>query len=89
MSTIPYIPLKHRYRISSEQHMVHIGDPTTSDLVAMMHFIEDAGLNLVSVEDLDVSDVTMQYDILRIYTFAKEEDAMIFTLKFKGTTGNG
>ena len=69
--------------------MVHIGDPTTSDLVAMMHFIEDAGLNLVSVEDLDVSDVTMQYDILRIYTFAKEEDAMIFTLKFKGTTGNG
>lgn len=69
--------------------MVHIGDPTISDLMTMMHFIKDAGLSFVSVEDLDVSDVTMQYDILRTYTFAKEEDAMLFTLKFKGETGRG
>lgn len=74
---------------SKNQYLVHIVDPTTSGLRSMMDFIEEADLSFVSVEELDVSDLSIYYDIIHVYTFAKEEDALIFTLKFKGTAGNG
>ena len=83
MSTIP------KYRVSNEKHIVRIEDPTTNELVEMMNFIENANLSFVSTEDIDVSDITIQYDILQTYIFAKEEDALIFALKFKGETRRG
>lgn len=78
MSTVP------EYLTLSKQYSVRIGDPTISEIIRMLNFIVDAELSFVSVKDIDVSDVSMTYDIIRRYTFAKEEDAMIFTLKFKG-----
>ena len=62
---------------------VYIGDPSIATVNDMMDFIADANLSIISVDSVDVSDVSMQYDILYSYIFNKEEDAVFFMLKFK------
>lgn len=74
---------KPKYRISAEQYVVHINDPTIRDICNMLDFIKDSGLSFISVEDIDVSDVSVMWDWMRTYYFVKEEDALIFALKFK------
>lgn len=67
----------------SYQYPVFICDPSFKDEELMSEFIKDSNLSLINSEYTDVSDVSLDTDIIWRYIFSKEEDAMFFALKFK------
>lgn len=64
-------------------YQVLIADPTYPQLNAMKAFIEDSKLDLITIDGVDVSDVSMTNDIIYEYIFGNEQHALLFTLKWK------
>jgi hypothetical protein len=64
-------------------YRVLISDPTDKELVEIHEFINNAKLELVSVDGVDVSDHSLTTDMIYEYVFANAEDALMFTLKWK------
>jgi len=70
----------------NKTYFVHIPDPSDTLLLEMPRFIVDAELNLISCEELDVSDVSYTTDVLVTYEFSSEQDALLFYLRFGDKT---
>jgi hypothetical protein len=49
----------------------------------MRDFVTEADLDVMSHEFIDVSDTSSEWDIIAEFVFGNEQDAMLFTLKFK------
>ena len=64
-------------------NQVLIPDPTQDDKVAMMEFIIASKLHLITIDGVDVSDNSIYYDEIYTYYFSNEQDALLFTLKWK------
>ncbi len=62
---------------------VLIADPTYEQLNLMSRFIDDSKLDLITIDGVDVSDVSVTNDIIYEYIFGNEQDALLFTLKWK------
>lgn len=62
---------------------VLIPDPTQDDKIAMMEFIIASKLSLITIDGVDVSDNSIYYDEIYTYYFGNEQDALLFTLKWK------
>ena len=69
---------------------VHIADPAPNGYDynqdyydSMDQWAQECCASYIGYEVVDVSDVSMQWDEIGEYIFRDEQDALIFTLKFK------
>lgn len=74
----------HSY-IKPNLFKVLLSDLTDDQYIEVTEFIKDTNLSLISSSWCDVSDVSGRYDVIFEYVFETEQDALMFTLKFKGT----
>lgn len=63
---------------------VTIIDPNKGQVIAMNHFVRNSELSILTVEETDISDVSMKWDMIYRYIFEKEKDALMFALRFDG-----
>jgi hypothetical protein len=63
--------------------IVCIIDPTEKQNTEMLDYIRKNNLSLIKYDEIDVTDFTMEMDVVNQYEFLKEEDAMLFKLRWK------
>lgn len=63
-------------------HEVLIGDPKTQ-MWAMKRWCREQDLSLIWWEHTDVTDHSYTYDVIAAFYFIDEQDATVFTLKYK------
>lgn len=64
-------------------YKVYISDPSAAATAAMMDFINEAKLDLITIDAVDVSDVSPTADEIYEFIFGSEQDAVMFTLRWK------
>lgn len=73
---------KPPYEVLTQCHEVLLGDPKTK-MWEMKRWCREQDLSLIWWELRDVSDHSYTYDEIAAFYFIDEQDATIFTLKFK------
>ena len=62
---------------------VYISDPTWHEINAMQRFIAETTLDVITIDGVDVSDVSLTADVIYEYRFSNEQDALMFSLRWK------
>jgi hypothetical protein len=64
--------------------IIYISDPSDEKINDMLDYCHSNMLSFVSYENVDVSDVSGQWDSICSFSFKEENDAFIFKLKYAG-----
>lgn len=62
---------------------IYYHDLPVLEVSDMIDYCHENNLSLAKFENMDTSDVSGQWDTLCMFQFTKEEDAVMFKLKFK------
>lgn len=66
-----------------ERLTVYLGDLGYDNYQEAVKWCRENSLSLLETEDTDVSDVSYNWDTVTAFRFASEQDALMFSLKFK------
>lgn len=67
-----------------DKRAVYHADISDQRFNEMVEYCEEMGLALVHYGNEDVSDVSLRFDMVAVFRFECEEDAVLFKLRFGG-----